>query len=86
MLNIVNIFQLLELPYEGGETSLLIVLPNRIDGINALIPKLRNPAVLNKAIDDMRNTEVNVYLPKVKIESKSELDEILRKVRFSYFI
>ncbi|XP_026729360.1 antichymotrypsin-2-like isoform X3 [Trichoplusia ni] len=72
--------KLLELPYVGGETSLLIVLPNKIDGINALIPKLRNPAVLNKAIDEMRNTEVNVYLPRVKIESRSELDEILRKV------
>lgn len=73
-------FQLLELFYEGEETSFLIVLPNEIDGITALQEKLQDPARLERAVADLYTTEVEVYLPKFKIETTINLKEVLQKV------
>lgn len=73
-------FQIIELEYKGGETSLIIALPNKIDGIHKLIEKLKNPDALNKAIDAMSTQEVLVYLPKFKIETTTDLVDVLEKV------
>lgn len=83
ILYIIYKFQLLELPYKGGETSLLIVLPNSIDGIHSLVEKLKDPSALNKAVGEMNNQEVNLFLPKMKIETTTDLAQVLKKVRSS---
>ncbi|CAH0627252.1 unnamed protein product [Chrysodeixis includens] len=72
--------QLVEVPYAGGETSLLIVLPNKVDGITALVEKLKDPSALNKAVSVMESDSVNLYLPKMKIETTTDLGDILPKV------
>ncbi|KAL0892299.1 hypothetical protein ABMA27_015467 [Loxostege sticticalis] len=72
--------QLLELPYEGGESSFLIVLPNQIDGIELLENQLQDPALLNEAVSKMYNAEVDVYLPKFKIETTIDLKDVLTKI------
>ncbi|XP_061710483.1 alaserpin-like isoform X8 [Cydia pomonella] len=72
--------KLLELPYEGKEASFLIVLPNEIDGLPALQEKLKNPTALDKAVAEMREVEVNVYLPKFKIETTIDLKKVLQKI------
>lgn len=71
---------MLELPYEGGESSFLIVLPNQIDGIELLENQLQDPALLNEAVSKMYNAEVDVYLPKFKIETTIDLKDVLTKV------
>ncbi|GBP43743.1 Alaserpin [Eumeta japonica] len=73
--------QLLELPYEGDEASFLIVLPNDIEGLPALEQKLKeNPSLLTEASKHMYSTEVEVYLPKFKIETTTNLKEVLQKI------
>lgn len=71
---------MLELPYEGGESSFLIVLPNQIDGIELLENQLADPTLLNEAVGKMYNAEVDVYLPKFKIETTIDLKDVLTKV------
>lgn len=78
--------QLLELPYEGDESSFLIVLPNEIDGLPALLEKLKDPAVLAKAVAEMNSVEVEVYLPKFKIETTTNLKDVLQAVCMNYLI
>lgn len=71
---------MLELPYEGGESSFLIVLPNQIDGIELLENQLEDPTLLNEAVDKMYQAEVDIYLPKFKIETTIDLKDVLTKV------
>lgn len=75
-----NVFQLLEMSYEGGETSFVIVLPKQNDGIRSLIDKLKDPAAFPKARNDMNIVEVEVSIPKFKIETTTDLKEVLQKV------
>ena len=72
--------KLLRLPYTGGESSMLIVLPNQIDGLAALEAKLKDPEALTKATGQMMVYEVDVKLPKFKIETKTNLKEVLMKI------
>ncbi|KAL0840511.1 hypothetical protein ABMA28_015740 [Loxostege sticticalis] len=72
--------QLLELPYEGGESSFLIVLPNQIDGIELLENQLEDPTLLKEAVDKMYQAEVDIYLPKFKIETTIDLKDVLTKI------
>ncbi|XP_047986735.1 alaserpin-like isoform X9 [Leguminivora glycinivorella] len=72
--------KLLELPYKEKEASFLIVLPNEIDGLAALQEKLKDPTALDKAVAQMREVEVNVHLPKFKIESTINLKNVLQKM------
>ncbi|XP_053602598.1 alaserpin-like isoform X9 [Plodia interpunctella] len=72
--------QLLELPYQGEEASFLVVLPREVDGLAALEEKLKDPTVLQKAIDNMSPQEVNVYLPKFKIETTTDLKQALENM------
>ncbi|XP_026751078.2 alaserpin isoform X1 [Galleria mellonella] len=72
--------KLLELPYEGDEASFLIVLPNAVDGLSALEEKLKDPSLLEKAVKNMINQEVEVHLPKFKIETKTDLKTALRNI------
>ncbi|CAG9785172.1 unnamed protein product [Diatraea saccharalis] len=72
--------KLLEIFYEGEEASLLIVLPNQIDGLNALQEKLKDPSALEKATEKMYTTLVSVYLPKFKIETRINLITVLENM------
>lgn len=66
--------QMVELPYKGGEYSLVIVLPREVDGLEALEGQL--PIDLSK----MNRCEVDVTIPKFKLESAIEFTDILPKV------
>ncbi|CAB3243946.1 unnamed protein product [Arctia plantaginis] len=72
--------KLLEMPYEGGETSFVVVLPKQNDGIESLIEKLKDPAAFPKARSTMHTVDVQISLPKFKIETTTDLKEVLQKV------
>ncbi|XP_013188597.2 antichymotrypsin-2 isoform X7 [Amyelois transitella] len=72
--------QLLQLPYEGDEASFLVVLPRDVDGLPALEEKLKNPSLLENAVQNMRSVEVVVYLPKFKIETTTNLKDALENM------
>ncbi len=61
-------FQCLELPYEGEDLSMLIVLPREADGLNRIEKGLSAKAVKDWA-SALHRREVKVFLPKFKVES-----------------
>ncbi len=61
-------FQTLELPYIGEELSMVLILPKAKDGL-PLVEKCFEPGGLAPCLGDMRLREVNVYLPRFKVES-----------------
>jgi serpin B len=68
--------QVLELPYVGGELSMLVLLPRRVDGLGELEDKLtaQQFAAWTK---DLRKRELLVYLPKFKTTAQFSLNNAL---------
>ena len=69
-------FQLLELPYRGKSLSMIVVLPMKANGLPALEKQL-TLANLNKWIDAMQDSRVDIYLPKFKLETFYSLPSVL---------
>jgi serpin B len=72
--------KLLELPYSGDDLSLYIVLPNEKQGFNQLKNNLKDFAVIDNSIRNLRESEVHVTIPKFKIEAEYELKEQLSQL------
>ncbi|CAH1643508.1 unnamed protein product [Spodoptera littoralis] len=72
--------QLLEMPYVGEEASMLIVLPNEIEGLDGVLSKLASGFDLLSEIGKMYKTKVQVTIPKFKIETEINLAEVLPKL------
>src|SRR6185295_10729989 len=69
--------QLLELPYVGdGRLSMLILLPNKIDGLTDLEKRLTNEN-LQKWSAGLKSREVKVHLPRFKMTSEFSLGDLL---------
>ena len=68
--------QLVELPYEGGELSMVLVVPDAMDGLADLEAQLA-PEVVAGWLDTLAPASVSVGLPKVEMRWKSELNESL---------
>ena len=64
--------QAVELPYKGGETSLLVLLPRKADGLPAL-EKAMTVAWLDAVTKKLRPEKVNLTLPKFKVETNYDL-------------
>ncbi|XP_050309928.1 serine protease inhibitor 3/4-like isoform X4 [Anthonomus grandis grandis] len=71
--------QVLELPYANEDISMIVVLPDKVDGIADLESKLADYD-LTRITQDMYQTEVSVTLPKFKIETTMQLNEPLQKL------
>ena len=59
--------QLLELPYEGNELAMLVLLPR--NELSEVEPFLK-PDKIKELMKDMSQEEVDVYLPRFKFETK----------------
>lgn len=69
----------IELPYKDSNMSMLIILPNSRTGLSALERKL-NTVDLEEVSKKLKSKEVNVEIPKFKIEFEVELNESLKKL------
>jgi serpin B len=69
--------QILELPYEGKDLSMLVLLPKERDGLAALEGQL-TPALLEQVAAKTWTREVCVSIPRFKVESDFRLDEALK--------
>ncbi|XP_076163834.1 serine protease inhibitor 3/4 isoform X3 [Ptiloglossa arizonensis] len=69
----------IEIPYQGNELSMIIILPNEINGLSEVEKKLQDTSmtdILNQGFE----REVELYLPKFKIENKIDLNSYLQKL------
>lgn len=71
--------QVLELPYSNTNVSMVILLPKQRTGIKQLEEKLKDYD-LTTVRDKLYKTEVKVWLPRFKVETKMNLNEPLKKV------
>ncbi|KAF5299965.1 hypothetical protein FQA39_LY11338 [Lamprigera yunnana] len=71
--------KILEMKYTNPNVSMVIILPNEVDGIEDLEKKLVK-VDLSTITNGMRNVEVQVSLPKFKIETEMDLESVLRKM------
>ncbi|NWU85652.1 OVALX protein, partial [Onychorhynchus coronatus] len=70
--------KILELPYAGGELSLLVLLPDDISGLEQLENKISYERLLKWTSPSvMEKKRVKVYLPRMKIEEKYNLTSVL---------
>ncbi|NP_001290717.1 leukocyte elastase inhibitor [Esox lucius] len=74
--------QILELPYEGKQLSMLIMLPNDIEDDTTGLEKLEKQLTFRNFVewtkpDKMKVEQVEVGLPKFKLEENLELGEML---------
>ena len=61
-------FQLLELPYAGNDVSMILALPKDQTNLSTVIASV-NETIYNSWFDTMERREVDIYLPKFKIET-----------------
>lgn len=69
-------FQVLELPYKGDEFSLTVILPEEEMNIDA-VEKLITARHILRWSTEMKEQEVEIYLPKFKLEEKLDFKKAL---------
>jgi serpin B len=77
-----NDFQAVSSPYKGDNLSMVILLPNAVDGLAALEKNL-TPQNLNgwlEKLDKESVQKVRLYLPKFKLETGYDLKDPLQKM------
>jgi len=77
-----NDLQVLEMNYRGGELSMVFLLPKKVDGLPALEKDL-TPGNLDKWLAALRQTEVQVYVPKFETTAQFELKKVLAEMGMS---
>jgi serpin B len=68
--------QVLELPYVGNSLAMVVVLPKKRDGL-AEVEKSLSPEMLSKWLGALQSNEVEVSLPRFRIEGTFSLGEPL---------
>lgn len=74
-----DLLQAVELPYKGGQLSMIVLLPRANDGLAKLEAEL-NPANLTRWVALMKHEEGLVRLPKFTIRDRVDLGETLQKM------
>ena len=70
-----NDFRALEMPYQGERLSMVILLPNQVDGLNSLEQAANEPNLKQwlAALDSRHPRKVRLYLPRFKLETGYDL-------------
>jgi len=71
--------QILELPYTGGDISMMILLPREGVELSDVISSLKREDYISW-IDEMYETKADIYLPKFKFETSYGLNEYLKEL------
>uniref|UniRef100_A0A803J8T7 Serpin family I member 1 n=1 Tax=Xenopus tropicalis TaxID=8364 RepID=A0A803J8T7_XENTR len=74
-----GVYQVLELPYEGDEISLIIVLSRQEVPLATLEPLLKAPLIEEWA-NSVKKQKVEVYLPRFKVEEVVNLKDVLMQL------
>ncbi|NP_001086240.1 serpin family I member 1 S homeolog isoform X1 [Xenopus laevis] len=74
-----GVYQVLELPYEGEEISLIIILSRQEVPLATIEPLLKAPLIEEWA-NSVKKQKVEVYLPRFKVEEVVNLKDILMRL------
>nr|XP_006219790.2 serpin B3-like isoform X1 [Vicugna pacos] len=70
--------KILEIPYKGEELSMMLLLPNEVDGLQKLEDKLTAEKLLEwTSSQNMWKSQVDLHLPRFKVEESYDLKAIL---------
>jgi serpin B len=72
-------FSVLRLPYENGDISMFVLLPNKVDGLPELEKQL-TPSNLDNWTSHLGDRIVTLALPKFKTTAEFMLDDTLRQM------
>ena len=76
--------KVLEMGYEGSHVSMVILLPDKKEGLGALEEALavkpKEGSPLDAYLKDMKSSKVHVVLPKFKFTCKFSLGDVLQKL------
>lgn len=74
--------------FEGLDASMVIVLPDKTDGLDTVIEKLDSGHDIMAAIETLKNTELEVVMPRFDAQSTSQVHLVthLIKVRLSVLL
>ena len=72
-------FQIIQLPYEGLEYAMYVILPPEGSDINRLISKM-TPQAYHQAMDMLTQQQVRLYLPRFKVETSMILNKPLQNM------
>ncbi|KAM9319194.1 neuroserpin [Pholidichthys leucotaenia] len=72
-----GVYQVLEMPYEGEDMSMMIVLPRQEVPLASLEPIIKAP-LLEEWANNVKRQKVEVYLPRFKVEQKIDLKSTLQ--------
>ncbi|XP_061781776.1 neuroserpin [Nerophis lumbriciformis] len=74
-----GVYQVLEMPYEGDDVSMMIVLPRQEVPLASLEPIIKS-ALLEEWANNVKQQKVEVYLPRFKVEQKLDLKDTLKEL------
>ncbi|XP_052738624.1 alaserpin-like [Bicyclus anynana] len=72
--------EIIEIPYAGRQVSLVVILPREVDGIAELLEKLKDPNIIANALKQKHKENVRLILPRFKIETTTDLTNVLVKI------
>ncbi|XP_030665937.1 serpin B3 isoform X2 [Nomascus leucogenys] len=71
--------KVLEIPYKGKDLSMIVLLPNEINGLQKLEEKLTAEKLMEwTSSQNMREARVDLHLPRFKVEESYDLKDTLR--------
>ncbi|KAJ3591308.1 hypothetical protein NHX12_009254 [Muraenolepis orangiensis] len=74
-----GVYQVLEMPYEGEDMSMMIVLPRQEVPL-ASLETIIKAQLLEEWANNVKRQKVEVYLPRFKVEQKMDLKESLQQL------
>lgn len=72
-------FAAIELPYKGDELSMIVILPDKHNGLPTLEKELSS-AFMVKLMSQLKEEKISVMLPKFKLETKYQMKGTLKSM------
>jgi serpin B len=72
-------YQAIELPYSGDDLSMVVLLPKRETSLKQMLQSL-NIKELDSQLRALKNQQVELWLPKFKLETSYELKDVLMQM------